>query len=303
MRLELESSESLRFDDGSPVRSASAVAPFAGGWLVVQDDATHAAWWRGGSVSAVRVVEPVDGWEVFSAVAGTKMLKPDFEAAAAVTVDGGEGVLLLGSGSTSARTRASLIVVGEDGPRFTVTELAPVYHDVATAMGLRADQLNLEGACVIGDRLRWFQRANLAAGAPTVCCDLSLVGLLAATTGTVRRIDLGGVRHYDLGEIQGVSLAVIDAVALPHGRMLVSAAAEDTTNAVDDGQVVGSAVALLDDERVIATAPIPPGPAGPYKVEGLALTEQTADGLRLLAVTDADDPTTASQLLRLRLRW
>jgi hypothetical protein len=241
--------------------------------------------------------------ETFSAAAGTKMLKPDFEAATAVTIDGSEGVLILGSGSSGARTRASLIVADEDGPRFRVAELAAIYHDVAAAMGLRTDQLNLEGACVIGDRLRWFQRANVAAGAPTMCLDLSLAGLLAATGGSANRTDIGRVRHYDLGHIQQVALAVTDAVALPQGRMLVSAAAEDTSNAIDDGQVIGSALALLDDEQVIATVTIPPGPAGPYKIEGLALTERTADGVRLLAVTDADDPTAASQVLQLRLRW
>ncbi len=205
MRLDLEGSASLRFDDGSPVRAASAIASFAGGWLIVQDDATHAAWWHGGSVSAFRVVEPVGGVETFSAAAGTKMLKPDFEAATAVTIDGSEGVLILGSGSSGARTRASLIVADEDGPPFRVAELAAIYQDVAAALGLRTDQLNLEGACVIGDRLRWFQRANVAAGAPTMCLDLSLAGLLAATGGSANRTDIGRVRHYDLGHIQQVA--------------------------------------------------------------------------------------------------
>jgi hypothetical protein len=72
---------------------------------------------------------------------------------------------------------------------------------------------------------------------------------------------------------------------------------------VDDGPVVGAALALLDDDRVLATAALPAPPAGAYKVEGLAVVEATADGLRLLAVTDADDPAAASQQLALRVRW
>ncbi len=109
MRVEVESSSRLTFSDGSPVRAASAIAPLGDGWLVVQDDATHAAWLRPESVTAVRVVDPVDGLEVFSSSAGTKHLKPDFEAACAVSVNGIDGVLLLGSGSTGARMRASLV--------------------------------------------------------------------------------------------------------------------------------------------------------------------------------------------------
>jgi hypothetical protein len=296
MRVDVTSASPLTFGDGSPVRAASAIAAYGDGFLIAQDDATHAAWWRSGSVTAVRVVEPVDGLDVFSSAAGTKHLKPDFEAACPVVVGGAAGVLLLGSGSTPARMRASLVTGA-----FTVADLAPVYHRVAAALGVGLDLLNLEGAAAIGDRLRWFQRANAAAGAPTACVEVETAALVAAVSGagTADRVETGEVRRYDLGRIGGVALAVTDAVALPGGRVLVSAAAEDTPNAVDDGPVVGAALALLDDDGVLAIAELPSA----YKVEGLAVVEVTADGLGLLAVVDADDPATPSSLLRLRLHW
>ncbi|WP_378032178.1 DUF6910 family protein [Actinoplanes sp. GCM10030250] len=294
MRLDVSGTSVMTFDDNSPVRAASAIAPFGDGWLVVQDDASHAAWVRPGSTTAVRVVEPVEGYDVFSTDAGTKHLKPDFEAAC----DVGSGVLLLGSGSSPARMRASLVRLG---PSFTVADLTPLYRAVAAALGLHEDQLNLEGACLVGDRLRWFQRANLAAGAPTGSVDVDLAGLLAALTGTGEpdAIAVGAVRRYDLGAIDGVALAITDAVALPGGRVLVSAAAEDTPNAVDDGPVVGAAVALLDDDAVLAVAALPAAD----KVEGLAVAESRADGVRLVAVVDADDPDVPSRRLDLRLTW
>ena len=102
---------------------------------------------------------------------------------------------------------------------------------------------------------------------------------------------------------RGVGLAITDAVALPDGRTLVSAAADNTPNAVDDGPVVGVAVALLEDDRTLALAAIPPTGQGVLKVEGLAVLEHLNDGLRLLAVTDVDEPGTASLELRLRLWW
>jgi hypothetical protein len=293
--LEIEESSALTFDDGSPVRAASAIAAFGDGWLVAQDDATHAAWLRPGTVTPVRVVDPVDGLEVFSSAAGTKHLKPDFEAACAVP--GGE-VLMLGSGSSPARMRASL--VGGDG--FVVAGLRPLYLAIAAALGLREDQLNLEGACLIGDRLRWFQRANLAAGAPTASADIDASALLAAVRGETAsdKIDIHDVRRYDLGTVGGVALAVTDAVTIGDGRVLVSAAAEDTLNAVDDGPVVGSGIALLgaDGEPPIYAA-LPDA----EKVEGLAVREVTADGVRLVAVVDADDHDIPSRRLALRLHW
>ncbi len=305
MRVRVDGATALTFDDGSPVRAASAVAPFDDGWLIVQDDATHAAWRRAGSVTAVRVVDPVDGLDVFGSAAGTKHLKPDFEAACPVPVDGGPGVLLLGSGSTAARMRASLVTLRATGPVFRVADLTPLYSRVAAALGLRDDQLNLEGACRAGDdRLRWFQRGNAAAGVPTACVDLGLAGLLAAVTGAATdEVEITGVRRYDLGAVDGVALAVTDAVALPGGQVLVSAAAEDTPNAVDDGPVVGAAVALLDDGAVLAVAELPAPAGGVLKVEGLAVRSATDDGARLLAVVDADDPRVPSQELELSLRW
>jgi hypothetical protein len=293
MRLVVEERQALSFPDGSPVRAASAVVPFGGGWLVVQDDATHAAWLRAGAIEPVRVVEAVDGLEVFSEVAGTKHLKPDFEAACVVTVDGVEAALLLGSGSSPARMRASLLRLGPAGaPSFMVSDLTPVYRAVASAMGLTGDQLNLEGACVVGDRLRWFQRANVAVGAPSVCADVELTALLAATAGPV-----GPVRHYDLGRVRGVALAITDAIPVAEGLVLVSAVAEDTPNAIDDGPVVAAALALLDDFGVRAIAELPGAP----KVEGLAVIEPTGDGVRVVAVVDADDPAAPSERLILRV--
>ncbi|WP_229068419.1 hypothetical protein [Actinoplanes sp. DH11] len=304
MRIVVEATSALTFDDGSPVRAASAIAPFGDGWLVAQDDATHAAWWRSETVTAVRVVEAVDGLEVFSSAAGTKHLKPDFEAACPV----GSGVLLLGSGSTDARMRGSLVT---PGPAFTAADLAPVYHAVADALGIPVAHLNLEGACRVGDRLRWFQRGNAAAGAPTACVDVDLPALLAAVTGTgaAGRVAVSAVRRYDLGTVDGVALAVTDAVSLSRpvapggGSVLVSAAAEDTPNAVDDGPVVAAALALLDDDSVVATAELPTLPGGLYKIEGLAVADELPDGLRLIAVVDADDPAVPSRQLTLRLHW
>ncbi|GIM93157.1 DUF6910 family protein [Paractinoplanes toevensis] len=292
MRVAVTEVASLVFDDGSPVRAASAIAAFGDGWLIAQDDATQAAWWRGAGVTAVRVADPVDGLEVFSEAAGTKHLKPDFEAACAVP----EGVLLLGSGSTAARMRASLV----SATGFTVADLTPVYHDVAAALGIAVEALNLEGAFLLGDRLRWFQRGNPAAGAPTAGVDVDAAALIAAVrTGRAGVVEVGEVRRYDLGRIGGVALGVTDAVPLPDGRVLVSAAAEDTPNAVDDGPVAGAALALLDDDGVVAMCALP----GPYKVEGLAISETATDGLGLIAVVDADDPAVPSQRLALRLWW
>ena len=78
-------------------------------------------------------------------------------------------------------------------------------------------------------------------------------------------------------------------------------AAEDTPNAVDDGPVVATALALVDGDRVLDVAPLPTPGGRVHKVEGLALREVDGDVIGLLAVVDDDDPAVASTTLGLRV--
>ena len=289
MRIDLTGVQPLRFADGSPVRAASGVARFGDRWLVVQDDATHGCLWDGTSASPLRLLPPVDGLDLFGDADGTKGLKPDLEAVVALA-DG--SVLALGSGSTPARMRA--VVVRTDAA--SVLDLTTLYGRIASALAVAPDQLNLEGACVVGDRLRWFQRGLPSAGAPTASVDVDLAAVLRG-----EQPDLVDVRRYDLGDVLGVGLAVTDALALPDGRVLVSAAAEDSPTTYDDGPVVGSALALLDDEQVVAAASVPLLDGQVLKVEGLGLVAEADDELELVAVVDADDPLTPSTMLALRV--
>lgn len=309
MEIELESVTSLRFVDGAPVRAASAVAPLAGGLLVVQDDAAHAAWWSGGQATSVRIVPPVEGLDVFGDATGTKHLKPDLEAACSVTVAGGPAVLLLGSGSGPRRMRAVLVRPGHPVPvAGSPADLTELYVRVAAALEVDLEQLNLEGACVVGNVLRWWQRGRPEAGLPTGSVDVDLGALLAAVRGSGHTYDVGvrGARTHDLGSFEGVGLGITDAVTLAHSdaaSVLVSAAAEDTDDPREDGPVVGSVLALLEHSGAVRTVELPRVAGRVAKVEGLCLLDQQTAGARVLAVVDADDPEAPSLALHLRVRW
>jgi hypothetical protein len=300
----LESVERLRFADGSPVRAASAVAPFGNGYLVVQDDATHGAWFDRGSATAVRLLPPVAGLDVFEEARGTKHLKPDLEAACQVTAGRAPALLMLGSGSSPARMRAVLLRLERGEPSVTVSDLAPLYAALGEALAVEPDHLNMEGACVVGPTLRWWHRGLPSAGLPSGSVDLDLSEVLAATLGRVpsSAVAVGNPRHYELGATRGVGLAVTDAVALPDGSVLASAAAEDSPNPRDDGPVVGSALVHLQGGVVSAVTPLPLVEGRVSKVEGLMVLGANRTGARLLAVVDHDDPDTASVALRLHVR-
>ncbi len=303
MRLFVDGIRRLHFDDGEPVTAASGIAPLGDGWLIAQDDATIAAWRRPRGVSAVRVLPPVEGHDSFSADRGTKLLKPDLEVACPAEVDGEPAVLLLGSGSSDRRMRGVVVrLVGEE-PVATAMELGPLYARVGERLGVAADQLNLEGASRHGDVVRWFQRGNLAAGVPSCSVDVPLEGLVAAVLGRAPAdaVPIESPYVYELGEVEGVRLAVTDAVALPDGRELLSAAAEDSPNAIDDGPVVATAIVLVGGGTVLDLAPIPEVGGHVHKVEGLAVRGTDGSSVDLLAVVDDDDPSTASAELDLRV--
>lgn len=307
MEIEVARVEHLRFADGEAVRGASALAPFGSGWLIAQDDAAHACWWTPGEARRVRVHPRVEGHDVFDESSGTKQLKPDFEAACSVGPRDAPAVLLLGSGSGPHRTRATLLRLDGGVPQHVTTDLTGLYVSVAAALDCPDGTLNLEGACVVGDRLRWFQRGLPAAGSPTGSVELDLASALAAVEGALdpASVRVTDARRYDLGEAGGVGLAVTDAIALDRrrDRVLVSAAAEDSPNVYDDGPVVGSVLAVVEDGEVVDVGDLPWIDGAVAKVEGLALAAGDRTGAHLLATVDGDDHTTPAALLELRVRW
>jgi hypothetical protein len=192
------------------------------------------------------------------------------------------------------------VLLGPSGD-VAVADLSPVYAEVARALRVPPHLLNLEGACIVGGALRWFQRGLPAAGAPSGSVDIDLGELLALVRGEAGvTVVARDPRGYDLGTVDDVPLAVTDAVALPAGRVILSAVAEDAATTYDDGPVAGSALVVLDPEGGRTTAPLPRVDGVVVKVEGLALRR---DGRvdELLAVVDADRADVPSLLLHLRL--
>lgn len=289
----------LRFDDGAPVRAASAITPFEGGWLVVSDDAAHAALWAHDGISRLRMLPSVEGHDLFDASSGTKHLKPDLEAACRVDVGRTRSALLLGSGSLPVRMRALLLE--ERTRRRHEADLGVVYRRVAVALDIPPDQLNLEGACVVAGALRWFQRGNQHLRVPSASVDVDLARLVAAICGheAMEAVPIVSPRTYDLDGLGESALAVTDALTLPDGRVLLAAAGEETPNTVDDGPVTDGALILLEGHQVLASARLPHDARGPQKVEGLALVGVAGPTAHILAVIDADDPTTPSKALEL----
>ncbi|HLA32496.1 MAG TPA: hypothetical protein VJ047_15870 [Pseudomonas sp.] len=209
--------------------------------------------------------------------AARKRRKPDFEMLCLLP-DG--RLLALGSGSTPERRRGVLWQAGSA----QLIDLSGLY----LALEARLTGLNLEGAVVRGEQLLLAQRGNNA-GSLNAMISLDLATLLSQLAGaSLGPESLRAVTPVELGELHGVPLSFTDLCLAADGRLLFSAAAEDTDSSYLDGACAGSVLGCLADAQVQALWPL----VGSAKIEGLC---QLADGsLRL--VNDPDDRSARSSL-------
>jgi hypothetical protein len=295
-----------RLDRPAFVRSGSSVVWFRGRLAVVQDDAHFVALVDPETRLAEAIPLPADaqGRRLFDDSLGTKHLKWDLEAAAVVPTPEGDRLIAFGSGSLPARER--VVVLPEAGAPIVVHARA-FYATLHASHTFAGSELNVEGAVLLDGCLRLFNRGN---GAPRdgllpadATCDLSLAALLAHLNAPEHHPppEPERIEVYELGEIGGVRLTFTDASVTPFG-LLFCASSEDSPDAVEDGEVTGSAIGTLPEDGVPrwTLLTLPDGSPFVEKVEGLC-PSRTRPGV-LYVVTDPDAPGAHAEICEVELR-
>ncbi|MCC6214808.1 MAG: hypothetical protein IT376_08070 [Polyangiaceae bacterium] len=288
-------------DRPAHVRAGSSLVWVGSRLAVVQDDALFLALVapRHDLVGAVALPAP-GGVRQFDDARGNQREKLDLEAA---FVHAGR-LIALGSGATAERCRV-VVVDLERGGRTRVVDARALYDRLRADAWFCATELNVEGAVIVGEALRVFQRGNGAAlggrAASDATADLPLAEVLAF-------LDAGGagpapaprdVVRYRLGALAGVSLGFTDAAAQGE-RVLYVAAAEDSPNAVEDGPVAGMVLGALDEDRARHAVVLDGERPLAVKAEGIAIDPDRPD--RAFLVTDPDDPSAPSELVVVELQ-
>lgn len=283
---------------------------------VVQDDARFIALVdpRTGRVDSIDLPAGKGGLRQFDKLRGNKMDKLDLEAVCALTVDGAPALLALGSGSAAVREVFVLTRFTANGPEVQELPAAAFFARLRALRAFSGSELNLEGMALLdeahgggpGGTLRLFNRGN---GAPDdrgpavdATCDVPLQALLAHLRDPLVNAAPQPTRvvAHDLGTVDGTRLTFTDATATPQG-VLFLAAAERSPNAIDDGEVVGTAVGLLrpDGSRVLLPLFDERGHPLTDKVEGIAV--DPAQPGKAFVVIDRDDPQAPAELLAITL--
>lgn len=227
-----------------------------------------------------------------------KRLKPDIEALLLLpNWPGAAGGALVAFGSGSRPNRDTGVVIplragGEPSPRVRRFDLKPLYTPLRALLG----EINIEGAMLLGDELALLHR-GVTGRSDNAVVRYRLAELLATMAGERAEVSPRSLRRYALGGIDGVALGFTDAAALPGGGWVFCAAAENTADSYADGPCLGAAVGVVDAHGDLqALHRLQPS----LKVEGIDV-QADADGMDICLVTDADDPSLSSQLLRARL--
>lgn len=273
------------------VRAASALVPLGERWVIAQDDlAWLAVRTPGTGIDAVALPAGPDGRRRFEKKLGNKAQKPDLEAA--VVLPGPpQRVLCFGSGSLPNRERIAIWLPDTPSPPVfrDATELYAIWRNEKRFSG---SEMNIEGAAVSGDSLYVAQRSN---GAPTES---------HAPIDAIGRIDLDAfvawlehraaapllreIHTFCLQE-DDERLGFTDLSGLSDGLLLFSAVAEDSPDAVEDGEVGSVRIGWFDVmTRQSAWTPLlgPDGEPFAHKVEGIS--RGARPGL-FHCVVDADD--------------
>lgn len=289
------------------VRGGSSLRTWNEQLIAVQDD-----------ISALALIDPKpphqatalllerghDGRRTFGPSLGNKPHKLDLEASI-VLPDG--RYVAFGSGSSNLRPREVLVVV-QPNHSFRQLDAHDFYTMLRQNVAFAGDDLNIESALVVDDDLWIFQRGNSAVSD-------NAIGRMPLAR-FVRYLDTGAlpelieVRSFPLGEIRGVPWGVTDAAQTPSGEIFAIAAAEDTDNPYDDGDILGSIFVRLEGRSLADLRyqrfPIADTDGRPTqrKIEGLTY-HSGGDGespLQFWAITDEDDEEVTSELLVIAFR-
>jgi hypothetical protein len=305
VKARLLSRTSLHYPDGASqsddrpafVRAASGLCWFGDELCIVQDDTSFLALYsEARGLRCLALPRGAGGRRRFEEGLGNRLGKPDLEALVSVPTPRGPRLLAFGSGSLPLREVVA--VIDPAGGRAEFIGMMTFCQRLRDALELGPDELNIEGAALIGDRLRFFQRR------PSATIDVGVQAFVdwLFDAGEAPSPPLYNRRSYDLGSRHGVPFGFTDAAALDAERVVFCAAAEDTDDAVEDGAVLGSLIGVIHDERV-SVSEIVDADGAPLalKAEGIALDRVRSGWLWL--VHDADDPATPAELCAIELSF
>lgn len=209
--------------------------------------------------------------------------KPDFEAI--TNID--ELLVIIGSGSTQNRNKAFAYDIPTK--KRLNKDYTKIYSQIKTQLGLKNDELNIEGIVTKGKDIYFFQRGNGIAGKNGI--------IYAKDTSTNQVFNYV---PFDLPKINNVSTTFTDAI-LVDNKIYFLASAEDTASTYEDGEVLGSIIGTIDLQTMKLENTIQI--SDKHKFEGLTLYDKTAATVEFLLCEDTDSDVMETTIYKLAISF
>lgn len=222
----------------------------------------------------------------------SKNTKPDYECAALVEIKGEKYLIAFGSGSKSPERDQLLLVNLKDLKNGKTYSLKAFYDLVKTTANLADEDLNVEGCAIIGEDLFLFNRGK------NVLIQTNWARIILFLKGGENTLQ-PEIKTYriPLPQIKGIDPGFSGACQLgSENKILFTASVENTQNWVDDGEILGSMVGILNVET-LAEKPLEnviiltdkTGAPVIEKVESIEFLQREKNGsIKVLALTDDD---------------
>lgn len=262
---------------------------------------------------SLQLSEKIQLFETTS-VSGTripKATKPDLECLTILDINNKPHLAAFGSGSASTRNLSYLISLptsDSQPPIVTEKSLDALYKVLQENEDLlKGDLLNIEAAATTPDQqLFLFQRSTQAG--PNVVFVFNAPEFIRHLTHQTK-VPAYQTIFFNLPRLQGLD-ARFSGASTHQNLLFFSASVENTTNAILDGEVLGSYIGWLDiidikakkTSKALPTALVLDEQGQPYKgkIESLAIIGNPQAAIyRCLAITDNDNGE--SELLELEI--
>jgi len=218
-----------------------------------------------------------------------KTAKPDFEAITSIKWGPDTMLLVFGSGSKSPERDVMVSARCAAKAEIKTYSLERFYENLKEAAKLRSEELNIEAAVFRDNELYLLNRGiNLVMNYPMEDFKEYLEG---------KRISpKPGIYRFNLPKVNGIEAGFSGAAIIPNeDKIVFTASVENTSNWIDDGQVLGSFVGIIDlkelgeDSKPACVQIMNEGKPLHIKVESLTVPRGSVDNeIHLLLVTDSD---------------
>ena len=244
-------------------------------------------------IAKTQILDPVN----FSDERIIKSKKPDFEA---MEMIGQNEIVIFGSGSKAPQRNIFIRILLKDSMIIEKYDISEFYNNLRNLPIFNDSELNIEASAFRNNQIFLFNRRK------NLIIKFEYKDLLAYIQGEPA-FPKPEIRQLSLPKIDGIEAGFSGATALKgEPKIIFTASVENTDNAYDDGEILGSFIGMIDisnnnDTDAFNYCPIPNTEAN-LKVESVAVEEEISPG-KTKVVLITDDDMGNSIILESMLLW